>query len=472
MLTNNRYLAALMLMLVAVQPVQAELDRMFSSGLFNGNQVDILVNSPNGSVCYEAPGGVAQLEMQNAWNITGWQRAALDMPPSGHIGFWYPSPELTLNPIYYGGTQAPDLSTYIGLDLDATGDHLYNSQWLDIAVLKHSFSADRLYFAMQCMGGSYPVSSGLTYFAYMPVLVDPDSVPEDNPIVYGLMYTVSVPGVISPGLYKITGTGFSGLSRIGDIETSVQDGHLLLSCAISDLLADPDFNAWFDPQNPRIANVATTSRITLINGIQQADITPGLDLLLRPQAVPLQNSSAPVLSEAGLLETPDGLLIPRISYFDADQNFPRVASFSVDGGEEYPLSPMDLGAEAFAAAVVFGHPGIPEPESWSELRFRFSHGDTFEYHTYQNSSDNHDDTIALIPKLELYPNPATHVLNFKSGSDAGVKLAIYNLKGQKLDELILDGKSELSLNLKDYMPGVYFVKSLNGNGTIKRFVKM
>jgi len=469
---NRCCLLVLILLIVSLLSAQNVLNKLFSSGLHNGTQVDILINSPSGSVCFEAPGGVSQLQMQPAWDLPGWQMASIEMPPSGYLGFWYQNPELTLNPIFYGGTQTPDLSTYIGLDQDATGDHLYSSQWLDIVALKHSFSSDRLYFAMQCMGGSYPTSSGLTYYAYMPVLVDPDSVPEDNPVVYGLMYTVSVPGVISPGLYKITGTGFSGLSRIGDIETSVQDGHLLLSCAISDLMADADFSSWFNPQNPRIANVATTSRITLINGIQQADMTPGLDLLLRPQALPVQNNSAPLLSEPGLLDNQDGLLIPRINYYDPDHNFPRITSFSVDGGEEYPLSPLDLGTNAFETTVVFGHPGIPEPDLWSELRFRFSHGDDFVYCYYQNSSANEDESLVGVPEVEVFPIPATNYLSLKSAHAKQVICAVYNLKGQKMEEIKLEGDSELKLELQNYTPGIYFIKPLEGNAKIKRFIKI
>jgi len=467
----SAYLAAFMLLSVAGLPAQPMLDKLFSSGVYNGNQVDILVHGPSGtSAIYFIGAEGFSSQLTPAWNSDSWQAGTIGIPTNGYLGFWYPYPEYTVNPLFYPGQQQPDLSYYTGYGTDAIGDNLYTSApWLDIAAVKGSFSADRLYFAIVNSQGSFPVSSGLTYYAYMPVLVDPDSVPEDNPIVFGLMFTVSVPGVINSGLYKITGSGFSGLTRIGDIETSVQDGYLLLSCSMADLLADPDFSSWFDPSDPRVAAVVTTSRITLINGIQQADITLGLDLLLRPQAIPLQNLAEPTLSEAALLDNQQGLLIPQITYFDADHNFPHNASFSVDGGEEHPLSPVQLDLDAFDLPVVFSHPGVSEPESWNELRFRFSDGDSFVYHTIVNSSAISDETQNPLPSVNLFPNPVRNLLILKTSGISSARYAVYNLKGQKIAEISLDGKNEIQLNLQGFKPGVYFLK---GRGQIKRFVKL
>lgn len=467
------FLAALLMLNLTNLSAQPTLDKLFSSGIYNGNQVDILVHGPSGtSAIYFVGDEGFSSQLSPAWDSDSWQKGNIGIPTNGYLGFWYPYPEYTVNPLFYPGQQQPELSYYTGYGSDAIGDNLYTSApWLDIAAVKGSFSADKLYFAIVNTQSSYPVSSGLTYFAYMPVLVDPDSVPEDNPIVFGLMYTVSVPGVINPGLYKITGSGFSGLTRIGEIETSVQDGYLLLSCSMADLLADPDFSSWFDPSDPRVASVATTSRITLVNGIQQADVTLGLDIMLRPQVIPLENLSAPQLSDAALLENQQGLLIPQIFYFDADQNFPRIASFNVDGGEEFPLSPISLGSEAFAAQVLFSTPGIPEPASWNELRFRFSDGDGFVYHTIVNSSAINDDNQIPVPGVILFPNPVRSFLTLKTSGISNAKYAVFNLRGQKIAEISLDGKNEIQLNLKGYKPGVYFLKASDGRGQITRFVK-
>lgn len=466
--------AALMLLCITNLLAQPMLDKLFSSGVYNDNQLDILVHGPSGtSAIYFVENEGLTTQLTPAWGSESWQKGTIGIPTNSYLGFWYPYPDYTVNPLFFPGQQQPELSYYTGYGTDAIGDNIYTSApWLDIAAVKGSFSADRLYFAMVNTHGSYPTSSGLTYFAYMPILVDPDSVPEDNPIVYGLMYTVSMPGVISPGLYKITGSGFSGLTRIGDIVTSVQDGYLLLSCSLADLLADPDFSSWFDPSNPRVATVASTSRITLVNGIQQADTTLGLDLLLRPQAIPVQNLSAPQLSAAALLDNQQDLLIPQITYFDADYNYPRIASFSVDGGEEHPLSPVELSLNAFEELVFYSHPGIPEPESWIELRFRFSHGDSFVYHAIVNSSVINDENQIPVPSVSLYPNPARNLLSLKTSGFSSATWAVYNLKGQKMEEIRFGGKNEIQFNLQDYKPGVYFLKSMDGRGQVKKFVKL
>ncbi len=473
---NHRIAATTLalLFICSILNAQPVLNKLFSSGIYNGNQIDILVNGPAGTSAFGFVDGDAfDNALTPAWDTSNWQWGTITNPSNGYLGFWYPLPEYTINPLFHPGTQDPELSYYTSLGTDPMDDNIFpSSSWLDLWAYESCFSEERLYFAMYNNGGSYPISSGTTFFAYMPVLVDPDADPTADPIVFGLMYTVSVPGVISPGLYKISGTGFSGLTRIGDIVTSIQDGCLLLSCARADLLADPDFNSWFDSNNPRVVTTATTSRISLVSGIQQADTTEGRNLVLRPQAIPFENLYAPMLSAPELVNGAENLLIPRITYFDQDANFPRIASFSIDGGEEYPLSPVNLGTEAFDAPVVFSSAGIPEPSEWNDLRFRFSHGDGFIYQTITNGSGIADENINDAPVLSISPNPVQGAMTVKNSIPETMSYAIYNLKGQKVKEIRQEGNSELKLDTSQFLPGIYFLKPMKPEERNIRFVKL
>lgn len=163
----------------------------------------------------------------------------------------------------------------------------------------------------------------LDYFE-LPVLVNPFVDPETDPTVYGLMYTVNVGMAISPGLYKIAGISLDGLTRIGDIEYSEQDGWLLLSCALDDLLADADVAEWLDSDYPMFATVSTTSQITLTTGIQEADYTTGGAILLKAHEVRGINQFSPVLQDLSYDISLDGTHLNNLSitYLDQDDNAP------------------------------------------------------------------------------------------------------------------------------------------------------
>ncbi|GAB1468099.1 hypothetical protein MASR2M64_08030 [Candidatus Cloacimonadota bacterium] len=333
-------------------------------------------------------------------------------------------------------------------------------------------SQDRLYFAMRNNHTSFPVSSGLTYFAYMPVVVDPASSPEENPIVFGLMYTVNVFGIISPGLYKITGTGLNDLVRIGNIESAVVEQNLILSCAKADLLADSDFMAWFDPDNPLVAVTTTTSKITITSGSLQSDLTEGANILLEQRTIPVINAYAPVLYEPLYSFEPgeQATLTASIKYSDLDGNFPRIASLSIDGGAELPLVPDTGFLGNFVHGERFTSASIPLQNTWSQIRFRFSDSDGFVYYTV-NSSGTEDSILAPPVKFSLYPNPTTDRLQIKNLDSSIRELLIYNIRGQKVLSLAVKPEQKnLSSDVSSLNPGIYFIKSKGDLSPAVKFV--
>ncbi|MDY0152177.1 MAG: T9SS type A sorting domain-containing protein [Candidatus Cloacimonas sp.] len=448
--------------------------QLYSTGIYAEDQIDILVSAPTGEeVLYAAPGGIISQSMEGAWAFPNWQKASIAAPSSPYLGFRNSFPEDSLNPLYWDGALDPNLQFYTPMDTDPIGDNLYSPLGLDIVATKISFSADRIYFAIYNASGSFPVSSGLTYYSYMPILANPDASGDDNPIAFGLMYTVNVAGIISPGLYKLSGTGMDGLMRMGNIQQAVEGSALLISCALADLLADADFSSWFNVNNPRISTVTTTSRITLVNGVQQSDNTTGMELLLLPRTIPLVNNSAPLLSAAGFTPNPENSIAAQITYFDNDANFPRLASVSIDGGEEYPLVPVELGVPGFTAPVVFHNANLPVQANWSELRFRFSHGDDFVYQTLHNSSAAQDLVQNARFGFTVFPNPSSKSILLKSESPESAEYSIFNLRGQKIGSYIqADANSEVAIDISAYAPGLYFVRSSGKKTSVQRFVKL
>ena len=295
----------------------------------NPNQIDFITPTLQGEYYYLDQG--IQSATLIPWDGSNfWMKGSI--LNAGYLGFRNEAESL-INPIYWGESSVPPLAAFTPLDTDPIGDHLFTNSWLDITSSKVCFTQDRIFFAIKNNHTSFPVSSGLfTYFAYMPVLVNPASSPDENPIVFGLMYTVDVAGIMSPGLYKITGIGFNDLVRLGDIIYSIQDQTLILSCALSDLIADADFSSWYNPSYPLIATTITTSRITLASGTQQADLSAGAKLLLLPHHAQHQNLHTPVLSNAGysVSTTPFYEFQVQIDFWDADGTFPDLAEVTID----------------------------------------------------------------------------------------------------------------------------------------------
>jgi hypothetical protein len=395
---------------------------------------------------------------------SGWNQGAIPQP--GYIGFRAVEDSL-LNPLY--SLAAPELYAYTPLEVDPLGDHLYPNASLDIITSKIAFTDERLYFALQVAGDGFPVSSGFTYYAYMPVIVDPSAEIESDPIVYGLMYTVEIGSLIGPALYKITGSGFDGLTRLGDIQHSVVGNTLILSCALADLMADADFASWFDPDYPLFATSFTTSQITLTNGIQQADITQGIKVLVKPQYLEYQNQSSPELSNGQIVAEGEQFRI-LIDYFDADANVPQLARVFIDDNEgHYPLIPQNPQDLDYRETVSYASSLVALPAQWQQVRIEFSDAENYVEYSITNPVHNADHTQSPAAGISIYPNPVRNRIRLKSTLPIQSKVGLYNLRGQLLRHIGLS-REEAELDLSELPPGVYL---LRGKG-IKpaRFVKL
>ncbi len=238
---------------------------------------------------------------------------------------------------------------------DPVGDALFGFTNLDLVECRISLSDSRLYAVLRNAGGGFPVSSGLTFFGYLMGIVDPDL--PDPDIVFGMMYTYNQPGVISPGLYKITGTGFDDLEKIGDVSVTQFPGEnaLLLSCLLGDLLSDPDFASWYDPEEPRISVAAFSQKITLLGGAQEADRTPGGTCHLREIAIDPEINQLPQLASFEVVGYGSGAYA-RVIYSDPNGHCPAQAKIDFDESEFFDLRPETLD---YGGSVVYvSEPGV------------------------------------------------------------------------------------------------------------------
>lgn len=439
-----------------------EADRLYSSGASQSGEVNLLINSLQ-------PGHFWRLNAQDTpesipaapyQGLSGWKQAAFPMPQHPYAGFTAVGDSAFTLPIFFADALgAPGHARSVPLETDPQGDHDFALDHLDLLASKIAFSETRLYYHLKCNSTSYPVSSGLTFYSYMGVLAAPGS---SSP-VWALMNTVNAPGVISPGLYRIAGTGVSDLIYIGAVEVSEDAGVLTLSCALADLLADPAFSAWFDPDYPLLGTTAMTSRITLSQGNQMADSTTGTNILLVPRQILPQNDFAPTLSDPQF-SWAGGALSLQATYSDADQNFPPLCQFSIDGGEVYELAPSNL--SGFYQPVTFtGGPAVC-PETWQNCTFTFVNAGINYNFTYPNPNTAVSEALFAPSVLCCWPNPATSTLYVEKAGTAPP--AVYNLRGQFVPEAFWS-EDKGGFDLSRLAPGIYILRQ---GREARRFLKL
>jgi hypothetical protein len=400
-------------------------------------------------------GGVVETALEPY--AQGWMMGTVTQP--GYVGFR--SGQIPfVNPVYVPSGAA--MSAYTPLETDQAGDSAIPQDFLDIVETRVSFDSSRIYFAIKTASQTYPVSSGYSFFAYMPVLVNPYVDPLEDPAVYGLMYTVDLGITISPGLYKISGISLDGITRIGDIAYSELGGWLLLSCAISDIVEDAEVAEWYNPDYPLFATITTTSQITLTQGIQEADYTTGSGLLLKKQQVSLENLFSPVLQELEYSFSEDYLYLNSlmVNYSDPDSNVPHLAFISLDTGEQYPLELYSVANPVFSEGVIYGLEDIFLPSQWQEMHIIFSDGEDYLEELIQRPISNADANLCGVPALQIQPNPARDISEIKSEFLRPTVLDLYNSKGQRLDRLSIPaGKQITGLDMSSYASGIYFLKA-------------
>ena len=342
--------------------------------------------------------------------------------------------ELDVLPVRIADGAEPDPQELTHLAADSLGDEIFGYTHLDLVNCRLSFSGDQLYAALENAGGGFPVIQGLTFFGYLlgiadPALADPDT-------VFGLMQTYYQAGIIGPGLYRIEGTGFGDLFKIGDVvvEEFPAMNTLMISCELADLMADPYFMSWYDPSDPTLGVAAFTQRITLLSGAQEADRSPGGRCYLREFSITPVVNQPPVLSDFTLQGVgPEAAA--RIDYWDPDGNCPVLAQITFDDSLDFPMYPTVLD---YTAAVTYttdeGIPPLADNSwTWAVLRFSDDFQDTTLYAPPMNGIDDDydiEDPSGL--RLSIVPNPfrINATIEFAMPPEGDVRVEIFDIRGR------------------------------------------
>jgi len=419
-------------------------------------------------------GGVQEAEMAPIIDGASTVSAAVPGPLAGtrYYGFrTLQSGSIDLMPVRIpdGTDPAPEDLTRIASD--PLGDELFGYPNLDILDCRMSYSGDRLYGCLTNAGGGFPVIQGLTFFGYtiainQPGVADPDT-------VLGLMYTYEQAGIISPGLYLITGTGLGDLTKLGEIEVEEfpASNSLVISCDFADLLSNPFFMSWYDPLDPHMDVAGFTQRITILGGPAEADQSTGGGCYPRELSISPGTNQIPVLS--GFEVVGEGPTAgARIVYSDADSNCPVSAEIVFDDSIPRPMYPLSLD---YASPVTYATESGIEPlasGSWTSAVVYFSDNlaDTAEYVAPQVGVPAVRDGYER-EGLWAYvcPNPSGGdvTVGFAMQAPRAVSIEVYDIRGALVRRLADGGVPAASGMLRwtgidgsglPVSPGIYFVR--------------
>jgi PKD repeat protein len=147
----------------------------------------------------------------------------------------------------------------------------------------------------------------------------------------------------------------------------------------------------------------------------------------------------------------------------------------------------DTGEQAFSAnnkkGVVSGSLIIPSTAS-GQTRMRITVKDggapapceIFQNGEVEDYTVNFNQAAVLTQennlKLEIYPNPASNLLNVVvTGKAETVNIKVYNALGQIIDDFDVKN-NRTTINLSNFQKGIYFIGADNGiQNTLKKFIK-
>jgi hypothetical protein len=355
---------------------------------------------------------------------------------------------------------------------DPSGDTLQiDSPDLDITASYVAASDARLYRSMENVSGVFPLMQSLTsYNVYMSLLINQDALGDS--VAYAMIQTFNIPTVISPGLYKV-GADLDMLptfERLGDIQSTVSENALHMSCLISDLTNDPDFGPW-----PNATNTLMTTDITLRVGIDL--ITQEPEVLIAdygtPGIIEFQNlfyevaeNTLPTLTIAHFAELTGTL---ELLYSDAEGDFPLEATAYIPDGQGGYIY-MDM-------IPVYNPDGTISFFEYAGDNTSFSVSDNLIDYVVLESPPVHNNDM-LTPELgaitcrlpnPLYRGSSSCQISFDGLSKEPLYVSLYNLRGQKLKDIITlvpDNSRALfiwdSSAYRDLSQGIYFIKMQQG----------
>jgi len=369
----------------------------------------------------------------------------------------------------------PNSILYAELANDPVGDTLPGTagQWLDLTGSAITYSDTRIYARLSNAGGGWPTNQGFDFFAYAFLLYNPENT---NMTATALVY-INIPFFFSAGLYSVDLQDTS-FSRIADIQYQTDGNDLHLSCAVSDLLLDPNWSQW--PPEP---GFALTGGLTLsIVSLQPSlnDYTFPAAFIPETGTLNIAQNSAPVLADYFVDIIPEVSITPSALYFDGDNNLP-VEKYFVFDDVFYNMGSFD---HKYSDSSYF-ETSIPCPsEDWHFYYFRYSDGveliETELDSVYLTPISAGEYPMPLAFNLKQnYPNPfnAETSIEFELADESWVEFAIYDLAGRHISTLISShfaaGPHRITWNGRDFAgqnvsSGVYFYQLKTDNHSSSR----
>jgi hypothetical protein len=432
----------------AINVNSAPVDQVVSSALMPGDSVmynldfvdpfglpifDVMVNSRMGNTEYTT----TMDHLGTPYYLNTYEGTQSYPNPSGIIEFYgrVEADTLLLTQSYKNdGNQFPPASIlYADLADDPAGDTLPGTigQWLDLTGSAITHSDDRIYARLNNAGGGWPTSQGLNFFAYGFVLYNPGS---SDLSATALVY-VNVPFFYTPGLYSVNLVDTS-FTRIADIQYQTSGDNLHMSCAISDLLLDPNWNQWPPESEYVLTGGLTISVVSLQPNLN--DYTYPSAFIPMTQYLVTDQNSAPTIAFDTVVPYPPLTVDATIEYNDNDNNLPVERLFIFDD-MSYEMGSSDH----YYGDGSFFESSIPWPgPEWHTFYFRYSDGDSIvetELDSIYLTMDGiEDENLPLSFELhQNYPNPfnAQTVIEFQLSEPARVNLAVYDIAGRKVADL-------------------------------------
>jgi hypothetical protein len=360
-------------------------------------------------------------------------------------------------------TFPPNINNMAYISTDPAGDLLVGTSTnLDIRETYTAATANKIYFSMKNVSGVYPTTNSIfSYNAYMCNIISAEAAMVDS-VTYAMIYSATIPLVLSNGLYKVGYDAESELpvfTRLGNIQAQVSGGVLHMACNLSDLVNDPSFGEWPNTYNGLALSASTISlSISPTLTIDEGDYSNPAGVFFIDNVYDVAVNHPPVVNFLDY-NADTGMLY--LTYSDLDGDYPLVAEVSDSDNIVVQAFPSDmLNYSNWFALMPVGEQGT--------LTWHFSdNGFTMVTGQY-NPTAAEDEVLLPTPVTCQMPNPykPNSIITLKGLDTNPLKVALFNLRGQKVGDIYagIPNSTEQILNLNGNLAsGIYFLRIEQGS---------
>ncbi|MEA1972972.1 MAG: FlgD immunoglobulin-like domain containing protein, partial [Candidatus Cloacimonadota bacterium] len=376
-------------------------------------------------------------------------------------------------PAYIGDNFPSQNSIISEVNSDQIGDAIEPSNdYTDFTGQYFAYSENKFYSGLTNVANEFPLDNGgwmpSEYYIYMTALFNPETALEDT-VAYAMINAqVGIPGIfgIEPGVYKISNLGpdmdLESFELLGDLETTMLDGMLVMQCDIETITSDEDFGDWPSMTNT-LGMISFSAIFTMSGGATFCDYTVASALNINQGIIEPFTNDLPILSNPTVVDQ-DGYCQISVNYSDENNNFPLTAKAIFDDNSEINFTPTSFDFEQDVEFQIFNDFG------WESATLFFSDND-IDFVEVEITSSAIDGNVSssIINNFINYPNPFNPETNisFNLTKSSNVKLSIYNIKGELVKNLLNQNMDLGNHNIKwngidnknnQVSSGMYFIE--------------